>query len=186
MTTPDSPDHSWLYELERSQIVRTVLRAFLSAASLVAIYYLAPIPHHSHPNATPHVLVALGVFAVAMVFEVRKIVQSDQPMLRAGVALATLLPLFLVLFAWIYLVMSQASLTSFGTHLSRSSALYFAITVFSTVGFGDITAKTDPARLVVSIQMLADLVVIAVVVRIIFGAASRGQHRKSLAAEPTE
>jgi hypothetical protein len=43
--------------------------------------------------------------------------------------------------------------------------------VFSTVGFGDITPRTDPARLVVSTQMLLDLAIIGVVVRMIFTAA---------------
>jgi hypothetical protein len=31
--------------------------------------------------------------------------------------------------------------------MSHTAALYFTLTVFSTVGFGDITAKTDAARL---------------------------------------
>ena len=101
-------------------------------------------------------------------------------MLRAAVALATVLPLFLVLFAWIYLTMSHADPTAFGpTHgLSRASALYFTVTVFSTVGFGDIAPKTDVARLVVTVQMLADLAVIAVVIRLIFGAVTRGETRQ--------
>src|ERR1019366_1970348 len=62
--------------------------------------------------------------------------------------------------------------------LTRSSALYFTVTVFSTVGFGDITAKTDVARLVVTVQMLADLAVVAVVIRLMLGAASRGVDRQ--------
>ena len=37
-------------------------------------------------------------------------------------------------------------------------------TVLSTVGFGDITPRTDPTRVMVSIQMLLDLVLIGVVV----------------------
>ena len=57
--------------------------------------------------------------------------------------------------------------------LDRTSALYFAVTVFSTVGFGDIAPCTDPARLVVTVQMLADLAVIAVVIQLIFGAVNR-------------
>jgi voltage-gated potassium channel len=55
--------------------------------------------------------------------------------------------------------------------------LYFTVTVFSTVGFGDITPKTDMARIVAMVQMLADLAVIAVVVRMILGAATRGVAR---------
>jgi uncharacterized protein (UPF0261 family) len=49
--------------------------------------------------------------------------------------------------------------------------------VFSTVGFGDITPKTDPARIVAMVQMLSDLAVLAVVVRLILGAATRGMAR---------
>ncbi len=176
MTTVDK-SQSWLEDLERSQIVRTALRASLTAGVLVSIYYLAPIPHRSDKFPVLHVAVALALFVVVLAVEIRQIARSDQPMLRASVAMATVIPLFLVMFSWLYLVMSQSNLSAFGTGLSRTSALYFAITVFSTVGFGDITAKTDAARLVVAIQMLADLAVIAVVVRLIFGAADRSQRR---------
>ena len=58
--------------------------------------------------------------------------------------------------------------------MTRTTALYFTVTVFSTVGFGDITPHTDLARLVTTTQMLADLVVVAVVVRLILGAAKGG------------
>ena len=34
------------------------------------------------------------------------------------------------------------------------------MTVFSTVGFGDITPKTEVAQLVTTVQMLVDLVVV--------------------------
>ena len=40
----------------------------------------------------------------------------------------------------------------FGEPLIRSGALYFSVTVFSTVGFGEVTAKADPARLIVTAQ----------------------------------
>ena len=60
------------------------------------------------------------------------------------------------------------------------SALYFTVTVFSTVGFGDITPATDPARVAVMAQMLCDLIFIAVVVRLILEAA-----RGNLGAAPT-
>jgi voltage-gated potassium channel len=83
--------------------------------------------------------------------------------------------------------MSHADPTAFvGGRLSRSSALYFTVTVFSTVGFGDITPKTDAARLVVTVQMLADLAVLAIVIRLIFGAVTRGVARQRRSTEPDE
>ena len=65
--------------------------------------------------------------------------------------------------------MSRA--TTFTQDLDHVRALYFTVTVFSTVGFGDITPRTDPARLIVSVQMLLDLALIGAVVRLLFNAA---------------
>ena len=79
--------------------------------------------------------------------------------------------LFLAAFSAIYLSMSHESAATFTETLDHAKALYFTITIFSTVGFGDITPRTDPARLVVSAQMLLDLVLIGAVVRLIFSAA---------------
>ena len=45
----------------------------------------------------------------------------------------------------------------FTERLDHTRVLYFTITVFSTVGFGDITPRADLARIIVSIQMLLDL-----------------------------
>jgi voltage-gated potassium channel len=56
--------------------------------------------------------------------------------------------------------------------------LYIAVTVFSTVGFGDISAKSEAARLVVTGQMLADLIVLGLGIRVILGAVGRGRQRQ--------
>ena len=58
--------------------------------------------------------------------------------------------------------------------LDHTGALYFAITIFSTVGFGDITPKTDLARIVASVQMLLDLVLLGTLVRLLVTAARSG------------
>ena len=61
------------------------------------------------------------------------------------------------LFATTYFLMARANQTSFGAPLSRTDAMYFSSTIFTTVGFGDITAKGEAARLVVTVQMWLDL-----------------------------
>ena len=53
--------------------------------------------------------------------------------------------------------MERASAASFTEPLTRTDALYFTVTVFSTVGFGDIAAKSEAARIVLIVQMPADL-----------------------------
>ena len=69
---------------------------------------------------------------------------------------------------------------NFGEHLSHTDGLYFTVTVFSTVGFGDITAKTETARLVVTGQMIADLIILGVAIKIIVGAVKRGRQRQTV------
>lgn len=161
-------------EVQHRHLVAAVLRAAVTTSVILAAYYLFPLEHRAHQSVVLRLGVGMALFVAALMYEIRSITKSTYPMLRAGVAMATIIPLFLVVFAWIYLTMSRYSPSTFGHPLDRTSALYFTVSVFSTVGFGDITPHTDGARLVTTVQMLADLAVVAVVVRLILGAATRG------------
>ena len=74
--------------------------------------------------------------------------------------------------------MAAVSASNFGQKLTHTDALYFTVTVFTTVGFGDITAKSEGARLLVTAQMIADLIVLGVGAKIILGAVTRGRQRQ--------
>jgi ion channel len=154
-------------------IVRAVLRIVGSTAVLVTLYYLLPLDHSSTGTAVTILVIGLVVFIALVAFQVRSIIRSPFPGLRAIEALATSVPLFLLLFASSYVVMAAMSAANFGARLTHTDGLYFAVTVFSTVGFGDITAKTQAARLVVTGQMIADLAILGLAVKIIVGAVSR-------------
>lgn len=156
----------------------TVLRVLASAAIVVTAYYLLPFDRAATWGAITLLVIGLVALIALIGFQVRAIVRSPFPNLRAIEALATSLPLFLMLFAGTYYVMARLSPGSFGGHLSRTDALYFTVTVFTTVGFGDISAKTETARLVVTGQMIADLLILGLGIRIILGAVSRGQQRR--------
>jgi voltage-gated potassium channel len=84
----------------------------------------------------------------------------------------------LLLFASSYVVIAAISPSSFSQPMTRSNALYFTVTVFATVGFGDITATTQAARLVVTAQMVIDLIIIGLGARVILGAVTRGRQRR--------
>ena len=58
-------------------------------------------------------------------------------------------------------------------------ALYFTVTVFSTVGFGDILAVSDTGRAVVTIQMISNLVLLGIGGRVLYGAIERSQKRRA-------
>jgi voltage-gated potassium channel len=164
--------------LSRRIIVRAVLLAAGSTVALVAIYYLLPLNRSSTWVAVTMLAIGLVVLIGLVAFQVRRILRSRYPGLRAVEALATSIPLFLLLFASTYVVMAAISAGNFSEPLTRTDALYFTVTVFSTVGFGDITAKTEAARLVVTGQMIVDLVAIALVVKVIVGAAKQGRQRQ--------
>ena len=141
----------------RRLVFSAVLRGVLVAVVLVVLYYVLPLNGRWDSGTAIRLLVGILVFAGVMVWEVRVIAGSRYPGLRAAEALGLILPLYLVLFASTYFVMEHASAASFTQPLTRTDALYFTVTVFSTVGFGDITAKSEAARVVLIVQMLADI-----------------------------
>ncbi len=161
------------------RVVRSALRAAASTAVLVTLYYLLPLDKSSTAVAVTFLAIGLVLLIGVITWQVRTIIRSPYPAMRAIEALATSVPLFLLLFAATYFVMARVTAGSFTQQLTRTDALYFTVTVFSTVGFGDITAKSEVARLVVTAQMVADLVTIGLGIRVILGAVRRGQERRS-------
>ena len=152
-------------------------RVIASTAGLVAIYYLLPLDHFSTRAAVVILTAGLVLMIGLIAAQVRMITAHQYPVVRAAEALATTIPLFLLLFASTYLFLGHTSVSNFGERLTHTDALYFTVTVFSTVGFGDITAKTETARLVVTGQMLADLIVLGLGLKVIVGAVRRGRQR---------
>ena len=165
------------------RIVRSALRALGSTVALVTIYYLLPFDHPSTWAAVAILVIGLALLIGLVAFQVRSIVVSRFPALRAIESLATSVPLFLLLFASAYAVLSTISARSFGQPLTHTDALYFTVTVFSTVGFGDITAKTEGARLLVTAQMLGDLLIIGLGIRVILGAVTRSRQQQPADAD---
>lgn len=144
---------------------------------LVVIYYLLPLDRSSTAEAVTLLVIGLVALMALVAYQVRSIIRSSFPLLRGVEALATSIPFFLLLFAATYVVLATISAGNFSQPLSRTDALYFTVTVFATVGFGDITAKTDVARLVVTGQMIADLIVLGLGVRVLLSAVQRGRQR---------
>src|ERR1039458_4138437 len=141
----------------RRLIFRAVLRGVLVTTALVVLYYVLPLDRPWGSDTAIRLLIGLLVFAGVTVWQVRTIAGSRYPGLRAAEALGLIVPLYLLLFASTYFVMERASAANFSQPLTRTDALYFSVTVFTTVGFGDITARSETARVVLIVQMLADL-----------------------------
>ena len=134
-------------------------------------FFALPIGHESGLRAAVRLCVDIALVGAVVVWQIRRINAAELPELRAVEALGIVVAVFLVSFSAIYLSMSHESKGAFTEDLDHVRALYFAITVFSTVGFGDITPRSDAARLIVAAQMLLDLAIIGAVVRILLNAA---------------
>jgi len=152
----------------------TVLRIVLSLTALFGAYYLIPARDHKDGSDVPWLVLALLAFGLVVALQLRSIARSRYPVLRAVETLALAVPVFLLIFARSYLSGSLSDPGSFNEVLDKTGALYFAVTCFATVGFGDIVASTNPMRVLVTVQMLLDLVVLGVVVRLFIMAAQRG------------
>jgi voltage-gated potassium channel len=169
----------WI-DLNRRQRRRAVIGMMISVALawalLFGIYYLIPFTDRTGAESLVRLVLGIAFFAGVLAWQLHQVTGAELPGLRAIHALGVAIPLFLLVFAVVYLSLSQSSPTRFSEPLNHTGALYLVITVFSTVGFGDITPEDDLARIVASIQMLLDLVVLGAVVRLLTTAAKSGRE----------
>ncbi len=164
--------------MRRRLVFGAVLRGVLSTTVLVVLYYVLPLDQPWNGDTAVRILIGLLVFAGMTVWQVRSIAGSRYPGMRAFEALGLIVPFYLLVFASTYFVMQRASAANFTQPLTRTDALYFTVTVFSTVGFGDITPKSEAARVVLIVQMLGDLALLGAGARALLGAVRRGQQRR--------
>ncbi|MFE9774056.1 potassium channel family protein [Streptomyces sp. NPDC005931] len=164
--------------------VVAVARAVLIAVGLLTAYFLLPLDERGTAGASA--LLVCGLLAVLLVFawEVRVIARSPHPRLRAVEALAATLVLFLVLFAGAYYLLDRSTPGSFSEPLTRTDALYFTLTTFSTVGYGDIAARSQTGRVLAMLQMAGGLLLVGVAARVLASAVQAGLRRQR--GEPSD
>ncbi|WP_055586797.1 potassium channel family protein [Streptacidiphilus griseoplanus] len=167
----------------RRLLLRTLLRSTATMAVLLTLYYVAPLDGGRIDRATVLELVAgLVLFCGLAVRQTLAVMRSDHPRLRALEALSAVVPLFLLVFSTAYYLLARNAGHSFTEPLDRTDALYFTVTVFATVGFGDIAPLTTTARVLTTVQMTADLILVGVIARALLGAVQVGLRRRADAA----
>ena len=164
-------------QTRRKMVARALVRALITSTLLVTAYYVLPFDHLSGTRIG-YLVVGIAALVVLIGWQVRAILHAPYPVAQAIESLAVSTPLFLLLFASTYYVLGHATPSDFSQQMTRTDALYFTMTTFSTTGFGDITAKSEGARLIVTGQMLLDLILLGFGVRVFVGAVRLGQEAR--------
>lgn len=162
----------------RGVIVLAVARPVLTVAALIAAYYLLPVDRQLTGWTLVALVGGLCLVVVIIVWEFRLIIHSRYPALQGINALALTIPLYLLIFANVDYLMAHSVAGSFNVPMTRSDALYFGVTVFATVGFGDIVPVSHTARLLVTGQMVGNLLLIGVALRVLLTAVQQARRNK--------
>lgn len=161
-----------------AQVARALLRGVL--AGVIGLVVYAVVPVRTGPLHPLDALVFAGALlgfalatAAAAVRERQAALAEDQSVAGARIEHVLAIVLWAIaFFALAYLRLAGVS-GQFEGIATRVDALYFTLTTLTTVGYGDINAIGQTARVVVMLQMVFNVVVIAAAVRLLLIATRR-------------
>lgn len=170
------------FEWPKKQLGLALLRSLITVIVYLIAYFSLPWKSFNDWAALGIVIAFLAVAATTAVWQIGRILRAKTPAVQAIEALAVIAPIYLLGFSLGYYMLSINNPAQFSEPLTRMSSLYFTLSVFATVGFGDITASVDLSRAVVSVQMVLNLIVVGVGIKIILAAV---QWSRDLKKAPT-
>jgi len=126
------------------------LREAVPVAIMVVAYFLLPL--HLLGAERPELswtlfVLALGAVTVLLLREIRAVLR-DEPHARPGVTIPLLMIASLLVFSAAYSSIARQT-GEFDGLRTRVDALYFTVATVATVGYGDITARGQTARILV-------------------------------------
>lgn len=170
-TTPTGIDR----RTARRVSTRAAVGAAVRVAVVLGIYGAMPLSG-SVSRLWPVVVLGLGAFVALSVWEARAVLRADRPWVRAVLALSVAVPMFFVFFASTYYVLEGVQPGSMSEPLTKIDAMYLTVTIATTVGFGDITPVTEAARVLASVHMACNLIVLGVTVKVLTAAAKQASQ----------
>ena len=176
------------------EIVRVTITVIVLVAGLLAIF--GSIPPQTLARESPvqavstlgiDIVVLVSLIVVVIVWQQRRIVRTHRALGALIEAIALIFVLFIGVMARLYHVLSVNFPDAFNRPLDFFDSMYFSMTIFSTVGFGDIYPQSHVAQSLVILQMVLDLVLLGVVVRILVEAAQdRARSVKAAQQSPEQ
>lgn len=138
-----------------------------SALGLLVAYYAVPVTwgDGSGGLVISLILTAAGLLLLAsmMSLELRTVRRGDQG--RSDRVIAMMVLLLIAAFSMAFYLLELAAPGQMAGLETRTDALYFTLSTMATVGYGDVHASGQLARLMVCALILFSVVVITSVVR---------------------
>lgn len=162
---------------ERHPLVVTLAHTTIVLLLLTVGYYLLPLraPWGDAVSAgrLTSSLAAWALLVVLIRAEGRRSRERQQREYHRVQQLLTALYLLVLGFALLYVVTETVSPGQFAGMANRSDSLYFSVTIMGTVGFGDVHAAGTVGRLMVTCQMLFNLIYLGTALRVLSAGISR-------------
>ena len=162
-------DHTLLCEFMPSPF-RGIVRIAVLALVLSALYAVIPLQTELWWLGLLLGLIALLAITPFTVRRATAIASSERPMLAAAEAIVWVVAMLVFGFSSVYLAINRGDGEFVGLS-TKVDAVYFTSTTLATVGFGDIHASGQAARVAVTLQMVLDLSLLAIAVRLLVRAA---------------
>jgi voltage-gated potassium channel len=146
------------------------------------VFFMSLVPKKpGDPVIYPIVAGILGIGIYIWFFrrQVRGVYKARYPTLRAIESLILVAAMFLAIFSMVYTTISVNDPNAFTEPLNSFSSYYFSLTVLATVGFGDIAPNTVMARSFAMVQMALDIAFIAVIIKVMSGAARKAIQQRA-------
>jgi len=167
----------------RGLVVRSLARMFGVTVVLFGLYAWIPLGQRPEGSVLVQLVLGLALVAAVVGWQLVAVMRSQSPLLRGIEGVAMSVPVLLLVFASMYVAIETTDPGNFSEPLTRVDGLYFAVTVFASVGFGDIAPTSQLARLLLTVQMTANLILVGLIAKVLVGAV---QHRKQVLESPDQ
>ncbi len=143
------------------------VRSVVALTLLLALYFVAPLGTGEDPLplTASVLLVVVGGVALAWVISVQAARQVRGERDAELHSLLLLLWLVVALFSTAYVLLDHADPGQLVGVETRLDSVYFTLTTLATVGYGDAHAAGQVARGLVSLQIVFDVLFVALLVR---------------------
>lgn len=160
------------------EIIRVTVTVLITALGILLVFGNIPPqnlaetdPAEAFGTVALDVVIFVAIIIAVILWQSRRIRRTHRALGALIEAISLIFVLFIGVMARLYHVISVNFPDSFNRPLDFVDAMYFSMTIFSTVGFGDIFPRAHLSQTLVILQMILDIVLLGVVVRVLVEAA---------------